>query len=167
MTLEDRTTVFCDGDQCGPLGRNSRCEHSRIDGDVPAARIAALQQQRPRWDKSTGHEQGGQKARVESPSQSIVPGERTASTLEESSSRILLFVSEWRAVKESNHHPSLSATAFETALSPARHCPYSGAPPQDSNPETRFLRPQCLPITPAGRYLLVRRQGLEPRTFCV
>jgi hypothetical protein len=31
----------------------------------------------------------------------------------------------WRAVKESNHHPSLDATAFETALSPARHRPDS------------------------------------------
>lgn len=37
-------------------------EHSWIDGDVPAARVAALQHQRPRWDKSTGHEQGGQEA---------------------------------------------------------------------------------------------------------
>jgi hypothetical protein len=37
-------------------------EHSWIDGDVPAARVAALQHQRPRWDKSTGHEQGDQKA---------------------------------------------------------------------------------------------------------
>lgn len=33
-----------------------------IDGDVPAARVAALQHQRPRWDKSTGHEQGDQEA---------------------------------------------------------------------------------------------------------
>lgn len=41
-------------------GRES--EHSRIDGDVPAARVAALQPQRPRGDKSTGHEQGDQEA---------------------------------------------------------------------------------------------------------
>jgi hypothetical protein len=37
-------------------------EDSRQDGDVPAARVAALQQQRPRWDKSTGHEQSDQEA---------------------------------------------------------------------------------------------------------
>jgi len=39
-----------------------RSEHSRIDGGVPAARVAALQHQRPRWDKSIGHEQGDQEA---------------------------------------------------------------------------------------------------------
>jgi hypothetical protein len=33
-------------------------------------------------------------------------------------------------------------------------------PAQDSNPEKRFLRPSCLPITPAGH--LVEREGFEP-----
>ncbi len=47
------------GDSDNPHGGS---EHSRTDGDVPAARVAALQQQRPRWDKSTGHEQGDQEA---------------------------------------------------------------------------------------------------------
>ena len=42
------------------MGRES--EHSRTDGDVPATQVAAWQQQRPRWDKSTGHEQGDQEA---------------------------------------------------------------------------------------------------------
>jgi len=37
-------------------------EHSRIDGEVPAAPVAAPQQQRPRWDKSIGDEQGDQEA---------------------------------------------------------------------------------------------------------
>ena len=37
-------------------------EHSRTDGDVPPARVAALERQRPRRDKSTGYEQGDQKA---------------------------------------------------------------------------------------------------------
>lgn len=37
-------------------------EHSRIDGDVPAAQVVALRQQRLRWDKSTGHEQRDQRA---------------------------------------------------------------------------------------------------------
>ena len=41
---------------------NYPSEHSWIDGDVPAARVAALQHQRPRWDKSIGYEQGGQEA---------------------------------------------------------------------------------------------------------
>jgi protein gp37 len=47
------------GESDNPIGGS---EHSRIDGDVPAARVAAPQQQRPRWDKSTGHEQGDQGA---------------------------------------------------------------------------------------------------------
>ncbi len=37
-------------------------EHSRIDGDAPAARVADLQQQRPRCTKSTGNDQGDQEA---------------------------------------------------------------------------------------------------------
>lgn len=41
-------------------GRES--EHSRKDGGVPAARVAALQRQSTRRDKSPGHEQGDQEA---------------------------------------------------------------------------------------------------------
>ena len=41
---------------------NAGSEHSWTDGDVPAARVAAPQRQRPRRDKSTGHEQGDQRA---------------------------------------------------------------------------------------------------------
>jgi hypothetical protein len=51
---------------CEVIGREF-CEHSRIDGDAPATRVAALQQQRPRWDKSTGHEQGDQEADMAQP----------------------------------------------------------------------------------------------------
>lgn len=41
---------------------NYPSEHSWIDGDVPAARVAALQRRRPSRNKSTGHEQGDQVA---------------------------------------------------------------------------------------------------------
>ena len=37
-------------------------EHSRIDGDAPAAQVAVLRHQRPRWDKSIGHGQSDQGA---------------------------------------------------------------------------------------------------------
>jgi len=42
--------------------RASGSEHSRTDGEVPEAPDAALQQQRPRWDKSTGHGRSDQGA---------------------------------------------------------------------------------------------------------
>jgi protein gp37 len=45
---------------CDSDNQHSGSEHSRKDGDVPAARVADLQRQRPRWDKSTGHDQSDQ-----------------------------------------------------------------------------------------------------------
>ena len=58
--MEEAVTGFlAAGDSDNPSGGS---EHSRIDGDVPAARVAALRQQRPRWDKSTGHGQSDQGA---------------------------------------------------------------------------------------------------------
>ncbi len=53
-------------------------EHSRTDGDVPAARVAAPQRQRPHRDKSTGHElsdQGAERLAVGNLDWIVVGGE--------------------------------------------------------------------------------------------